>query len=352
MSGCNFRRRSFLVTSLALAGGLLFATFGVAGKPGGGGGGSGNTGGGTIYFSAGFGASFGLNSMNSDGRGKTALPLNVRGTPSRLLHGGHRWFLTSRRIVDETYPNGGFRQEKFAVRDDGNEDFTVQLTDDPDLQFLSLIWAPGETADAGFVSGFARRWVFDGVDWVIDPDSVGIYTATVLFDEQGNVTGLAAAPAPLVSVGVVADEGEWWPAAYNWHFDWSPDLTEIVYSNADRSALLTLDLITGEVWTLTTGNFPWGAKWSPAGNLIVFSNGSGNIETIAWDGTGRKEIIRADVTYYYLYPDISPTGSHIVYARIPHGSLEGDLYRATISGATKVNLTKGIAGFENSAGWR
>jgi hypothetical protein len=341
------------VTSLALAGGLLFATFGVAGKPGGGGG-SGSTGGGTIYFMSGSGASFGMSAMNSDGSGKTALPLSLRGTPSRMLHGGHRWFLTARTIAGETRPNGSARFEQFAVRDDGNEDFTVQLTGDPDLQFLTLIWAPGETADAGFVSGFARRWVFDGVDWVIDPDSVGIYIATVLFDELGDVTGLAAAPAPLVSVGVVpgSNPGEWWPAAYNWHFDWSPDLTEIVYSNADRSALLTLDLITGEVWTLTTGNFPFRAKWSPAGNLIVFANGSGDIETIAWDGTGRKKVIRAGVSYGNSFPDISPTGSHIVYERIPHGGLESDLYRATISGATKVNLTEGIAGFEYSAGWR
>jgi hypothetical protein len=257
-------------------------------------------------------------------------------------------------ITGETRPNGSGRAEQFAVRDDGNEDFTVQLTDDPDLQFLSLIWAPGETADAGFVSGFARRWVFDGVDWVIDPDSVGIYTATVLFDEQGDVSGLAADPAPLVSVGVVpgSNPGQWWPDAYNSHFDWSPDLTEIVYSNDDRSALLTLDLITGEVWTLTTGKEPFGAKWSPAGNLIVFGTGYGSIETIAPDGTGRKEVIRAGVSYGYWYPDISPTGSHIVYERIPHGGWETDLYRATISGVNKANLTSGIAGFENPGGWR
>jgi hypothetical protein len=355
MSGCNFRRRSFLVTSLALAGGLLFATFGVAGKPGGGGGGSGNTGGGTIYFSAGSGASFGMSTMNSDGSGKTALPLNVKGTPSRMLHGGHRWFLTRREIVGETYPNGGRRGETFAVRDDGNEDFTVQLTDDPDLQFLSLIWAPGETADAALFSGLARRWVFDEVadDWVIDPDSVGIYIATVLFDEDGDVTGLAAAPHQLVSVGVFpGGAGTWWPDVDSMHFDWSPDLTEIVYSNADNSALLTQDLITGEVWTLTTGGTPYAAKWSPVGNLIVFANGYGGIETIAPDGTGRRQIIRPG-SYYFSYPDFSPTGSHLVYAGFPAAWFEeSDLFRATINGKSAANLTSGIPGRENIAGWR
>jgi hypothetical protein len=325
----------------------------LAAKPGGGGGGgSGGTGGGTIYFKSGSGASYGMSSMNSDGSGKIALPLNVTGTPSRMLHGGHRWFLTRRTITSETYPNGSDRRELFAVRDDGNEDLTVQLTDDPDLDFITSIWAPGETANAGLFSGFARRWVFDGVAWVIDPDSVGIYTATVLFDEQGDVAGLAAAPAPLVSVGVVpsSNPGQWWPDAYNWHFDWSPDLTEIVYSNNTRSALLAQDVLTGEVRTLTTGKSPFAAKWSPAGNLIVFGTGYASIETIAPDGSGRKEIVRAGSTGG-MYPDISPTGSHILYMRY-YGGSETDLVRATSSGATKVNLTSGIVGFESSAGWR
>lgn len=342
----SFAAWLFTLVALSVAG----TSLSFAAKPGGGGGGSGNTGDGTIYFGAGFGASYGLNTMNSDGSGKSALPLNVTGTPGRTLHGGHRWFLTRRTITGETYPNGSGRREVFAVRADGEEDFTVQLTNEPDLQFLTESWAPGETAGAGLLSGFARRWVFDGVDWGIDPDSVGIYTATVLFDGQGNVAGLAAAPAPLVSVGVVAGSspGVWWPAAYNWHFDWSPDLSEIVYANNDRSALLAQDVITGDVRTLTTGAYPFAAKWSPAGNLIVFSTGFGTIETIAPDGTGRKEIISAG-SYYNLYPDISPTGSHILYLR--YGS-ENDLFRATSSGKTKVNLTSGVAGYESIAGWR
>jgi hypothetical protein len=343
---------NLFATSLFIA--LTMSVSGVspalAAKPGGGSGST--TGGGAIYFTAGSGETYGLKTMNSDGSGKIDLPPNVKGTPSRMLHGGHRWFLTRRIITGETYPNGFSRGEVFAMRDDGNEDFTVQVTDDPNLQFITSIWAPGETAATGLLSGLARRWVFDGVDWVIDPDSVGIYIATVLFDGQGNVTDIVADPTPLVSVGVVANGGEWWPAAHNWHFDWSPDLTEIVYSNYDRSALLAHDVITDEVRLLTTGNLPFHAKWSPAGNLIVFGTGAGDIETIAPDGTGRKEVIRAGVSYGYWYPDFSPTGSHILYQRVPHGSLESDLFRAITSGATKVNLTSGMPGFENSAGWR
>jgi Tol biopolymer transport system component len=154
-------------------------------------------------------------------------------------------------------------------------------------------------------------------------------------------------------VGVVASSssGEWWPDAYNWHFDWSPDLAELAYSSSDRSALLARDVTTGGVRTLTTGNLPFGAKWSPAGDLIVFCTGFGNIETVKPDGTGRKEVIRAGANYYYLHPDISITGSHILYRR--YGSSEGnDLFRATISGKSAANLTSGIAGYESSAGWR
>ena len=351
MSAFILRWRWGLKSIGALSVIVLVSGLTLAAKPGGGGGGgSGGTGGGTIYFMSGSGASYGMSTMNSDGTGKTALPLKEFGTASRTLHGGHRWFLTRRTITGETYPDGSGRREVFAFRDDGNEDFTVQLTNDPDLQFLFPSWAPGETANAGLLGGFARRWVFDGVDWVIDSDSVGVYTATVLFDGQGNVTSLAADPAPLVSVGVVpgSNPGVWWPDAYNWDFDWSPDLTEIVYANQDRSALLAHDVLTDAVRTLTTGDSPFAAKWSPAGNLIVFSTGYGSIETIAPDGTGRKEIISAG-GYYNLYPDISPTGSHILYLRYGY---ENDLFRATSSGKSKVNLTSGIAGYESIAGWR
>jgi hypothetical protein len=215
------------------------------------------------------------------------------------------------------------------------------------------VWVRGETADAALISGLARRLVFDGVAWVIDPDSVGFYAATVLFDGEGNVTGLDAAPELLVSVAVFpGGPGSWWPDVDNWQFDWSPDLTEIVYSNEDRSDLLAHDVLTGEVRSLTTGGTPYAAKWSPVGNLIVFANGYGGIETIAPDGTGRRQIIRPG-SYYFSYPDFSPTGTHLLYAGFPAAWFEeSDLFRATIDGKSAANLTSGIPGREDIAGWR
>lgn len=348
-------RHVFVTTCLTLTALVVVgSSLSLAGKPGGGGGGSGTTGEGTIYFAArDLNGVYRLHTMNSDGSGKTALPLSGAGGPSRLLHGGHRWFISPRAIA-ETYPNGYPRYEQLAYRDDGDESVSVQLTDDPTfLRFGTWNWAPAENAAAGLISGFGGRSVFDGVDWVTDPDSVGIYTATVLFDEQGNVLGLEAPPAFLASVGVVAGEnpGTWYPDAYA-GFDWSPDLTEVVFNNEAWTALRILNLASGEVRTLTTGGGPSHARWSPAGNLIVFGSGYGTIETIAPDGTGRKEVIRSGVSYGYFYPDFSPTGSHILYSRIPHGSLESDLYRAAPSGSNKVNLTSGIPGRETSYGWR
>ena len=326
----------------------------LAAKPGGGGGGGGDTSAGTIYFTGRIGDTHYMQSMNADGSGKTPLPLSAYGTPSRLLHGGHRWFLASRRIADESYPSGFPRYERIALRDDGDESVTVQLTNDPELQFLSAFWAPGETAEVGLFCGFARRWVFDGTAWVIDPDSVGIYAADVLFDATGNVIGLDAPPTMIASVGAVAssEPGEWIPDVWGNHFDWSPDLSQIVYTSRSGSALLAQDVATGEVRTLTSGSGPYGARWSPAGNLIVFGNNEGSIETIVPDGSGRKAVVRWGPTYGYYWPDFSATGNHILYSRVPHGQIENDLFRATPSGSNKVNLTNGMAGAESNYGWR
>jgi hypothetical protein len=103
---------------------------------------------------------------------------------------------------------------------------------------------------------------------------------------------------------------------------------------------------------LTTGGYPCGAKWSPAGNLIMFSNGYGGIETIAPDGTGRRQIIRPG-SYSYGSPEFSPTGSHLLYEGFPAGWLEeSDLFRATTSGKSAAKLTSGIPGREYIVGWR
>jgi hypothetical protein len=229
----------------------------------------------------------------------------------------------------------------------------VQLTDDPTLQSLGVWhWTPGEGADSAMISGFARRWVFDGSDWSTDPDSVGVYVAFVLFDADGNVTGLDGPPFLLVSVGVFqASNGTWYPDAYGWDFDFSPDLSTIVYSNSDRSELRVMDVVSGQFTVIATGKVPYGALWSPAGDLIVFGNGNGGIETIRPDGSDRKEIVRPGVSYGNWNPRWSPTGSHLIYER-DSGDFYSELYRVTSSGGGKTNLTSDLETPAWGNGWR
>jgi hypothetical protein len=323
--------------------------FTLAAKPSGGGSG-GNNGGGTIYYSH-WGQVY---KMSPDGSGKTPLPAGVDGDPSRIVHGGNRWFLQSRTIEGEFYNADYARREFFAVRGDGN--VSIQLTSDPNLQIFELEWAPGETASSALLSGLARRWVFDGTNWVIDPDSVGVYVASVRFDAYGDVIGLDEAPSFLVSLGVVAVESSMPNDLYpdtDWGIDFSPDLQSIVYDTYDGTQLRIMDVTSGTSRFLIGNASLYGPKWSPAGNLIVFGNGYGSIETIRPDGSERKEIIRWGVSQGYWYPKFSPTGSHVTYIRESWGDpWNADIYRATNIGGNKANLTSDISGYVYPMTWR
>jgi hypothetical protein len=277
--------------------------------------------------------------MNSDGTGKTALPASVTGTPSRLLHGGRRWFMHGQDLGVPGNPHW----ELFVVRDDGNG--SVQLTNDPTLEIgwsgTLATWMPGETATAASISFFGQRWVFDGVEWSIDPDSVGIYTADVLFDGDGNATGLAAAPSLLVPL-----------TGFN-SYDWSPDLLEIVSSSGDFRELRVTDILSGETRVIATGWFS-GPAWSPAGNVIAFHDGYGTIATIQPDGTGQTAILRGGGNYANSTPICwSPSGSQLVHRRDPGWDLyQSDVYRANANGSGKTNLTGDLPNSARPIAWR
>ena len=306
-------------------------------------------GGGTIYF-----ASSGLTmTMNSDGSNKTTLPANVTGEPSLGLHGGHRWFLQSRNLTGQTYPNGRTRREFFAVRDDGNTAVEVQLTNQPDLEHGYWVrWSPGDLA----MSFVARRWDLGG-NQIVDG---GIYAAYVVFDGAGSVTGVVAPPTmPLVPVPLIL-----WPANLGgvyagelgpdiMSFAWSPAASQIVYESNSRTEL-RVATIGGSTTTILTGTWCAVPEWSPTGAPIAYTNQQSGISTVRPDGTGVTQLSKRTPNLSYSKPSWSPTGSHIAYDiwdgwGFPYPY---DVGRMTAAGKSKTSLTSSLAAGGALIGWR
>jgi hypothetical protein len=354
-----------VLLALAMGGPTLSAK----GKPGGGGGGGGGgeTPAGVVYFYL----AGQMHTMNADGGAKAALPANVAGEPSQTLHGGHRWFLDVRFVVG-VYPDGTDRRELFAVRDDGNEVFTVQLTDDPQLKLLKGTvnhksrWSvdagdfanPDDDVTDGLASWRAVRFSVSGEP---DASSSGIYAMPVLFDGGGDVDPLSmlAIPELVVPSGVIDDQ--WFGAMPDIHsHDWSPDGTFIVYNqfNSSTNSLAIADAETGFSMFLTgEGVDP---QWSPDGATIAFRSSAG-IETIRPDGTNRTVIVQDQSsrrkTHNAKTPTWSPDSQHVAYHRQVFqtsgwSNSTGDVYRATNTGASKTNLTNDTDDFAHPVAWR
>jgi hypothetical protein len=185
-----------ILLALAACSALLSSAGALAGKPDkpgkpGGGGNDRPVAQGEIYFRSAESSWV----MSADGSGK--LPA-VDGEPSHAEHGGYLWFLQVRTIDGQFFPNGDPREEVFAVREDGNEALTVQLTTDPMVQPLPSgafggaerpNWATDAAVVDGKISFTGRR--FDEFGTVVE---MGIYTAVVAFDDLGPL----AAPETLV----------------------------------------------------------------------------------------------------------------------------------------------------------
>jgi hypothetical protein len=347
-------RNTFLTGLLAVLSAACLLNTTQGGKPSGGGGG--DTGGGTIYFVRNPG---GFSTMDSNGGSKTSLGINP-GEPSYALHGGQRWFLQTRQLPGEFYPNGSTRRELFAVSGDGGQ--AVQLTDQPSLEVRGQVrgyhWTPGDEA----VSWTARRWDVSTGNVV----EGGIYGAGISFGADGPV--LLAQPAnPLLPVELIVTQGSW--EAYedgptlapnvNTH-SWSPLAVFVVYDLLDWQARESwiADPVTGAEFQLSAnGVHP---EWSPDGGKIAFDGflGDDGIHTINPDGTGETAIIRSTATVSFYGARWSPTGSHLTYHAFDHWSKPSDplpgllyVYRASATGGGKTNLTKDSS-YAYPVGWR
>jgi Tol biopolymer transport system component len=317
-------------------------------------------GGGTIYFINGAGGGFNTNyvwSMNSDGSNVTQLlPWGLFNVPSRALHNGLRWYLTTLNVPNEYYPDGiTQRVEIFAIRGDydpvlnNTSESRVQLTDNPNLQpgfgwWQGTHWGPGDAR----VSFKARRW--DG-NLLVEG---GIYVADLVYRADGNVLGLAAQPAaPSLAFSI---DSSGWPA-YGTH-TWDNTGAKMAYTEVPANGLWVATLSTGARTRIYSGGCAY-PDWSPDGSKIAFTNGA-SIATIKTNGTGLKTIIRpAYVNNVYVSgytrAYFSPSGSYITCVGITHpagGGTDNDVFRATSTGGALTNLTRTPSLVEGPIAWR
>jgi hypothetical protein len=309
------------------------------------GGGGGNTGGGTIYY-----VHTGIKTtwmMNSDGSNQTQLGFGTYGPVSTVMFNGHRWFLDTREIGPrEYYPDGGYRIEVFALRDDydfnlnNNSATRVKLTDDITFQtcqdgLFSLHWVPGGQK----ISIKARRW---SGGFVVEG---GIYTASLQFGADGNIIGLAAQPAaPAIPFPL---DGNLWPNVRT--HCWDPTGSKVAYDNS--AALWVADLL-GSPHQRIAG-YALNPQWSPDGNKIAFANSILSIMTINPNGSGLREIIRRTSSWTFDRPFWSVSGSHIVcYGIAGTGPYNLDVFRVASNGNSLTNLTNTPSTAEYPMGWR
>ncbi|MDQ2986276.1 MAG: hypothetical protein M3R13_06080 [Armatimonadota bacterium] len=358
----NLENNAATFGDVAGSGSIIFtAALPVAAQPGGGGqgGGGGGTGGGTIYFINGTGGGYNSNymwSMTSSGTNVTQLQnwgyFNV---PSRALHNGHRWYVTTLSIPGEFYGDGVTQRfEVFALRGDydntfnNNTETRVQLTNDPTLQpffgwYGSMHWLPGD----GKISFRATRW--SGSVRV----EGGLYTADLVYRADGNVLGLAAQPgAPALAFALDANG----VPAVGRH-SWGLSTTQVAYIDSPETGLWIANLSTGTRTRIYTGGVGY-VDWSQDGTKILF--GSGTIRTVEPNGTTLKTVIGPRYVnnvwvsgFGHAY--FSPTASHITCVGIMNiagGGQDNDVIRATSTGGSVTNLTNTPSLVELPVSWR
>jgi|GEM_PF-2031331 len=320
------------------------------GNGGGGPGGGGDSPAGTIYYLGPIPGSTGptaiTTSISPDGSNPTIMGsggwARAFGTPSLSLHNHHRWFLGFDRIANEaypdgyeTYPDGSWRFEICAFRDDHDPQSAtsgqtrVQLTENATLEPRGAAWLDEDL----LISFVGRRWSST------DPGATvvegGIYTAALEFDADGNITGLAETPTvpdiPM-TLAQTADDPE--PDVS--YYSWNPAGNMIVYTRlSDPYGVWMVDF-TGWESLITTepGHKP---EWSPDGRRIAYGVGGG-IKSIKPNGKGEKWIIQSNSTWSFYHAFWSPDSEYLVVTgQAP--DLNKDLFLVNTGTGELVQLT-------------
>ena len=304
-------------------------------------------GGGTLYFigpadgAQGSGSQW-MRSMNSDGTNNRQLGFGLYGNPSIALHAGLRWFLYHQDIPGSYNPDGTQKFELYALRGDFDGNFNnngttrVQLTNDMNLQMQA--WSPAWVNSDQEISFKARRWsgnvVVEG----------GIYTASLVFDTQGNITGLAALPvSPAIPFPLVeTTPGDFWPAFAD--YSWAPAGDKVVYTALGNNDLWVADLLGSPHQRIFTG-YALAPQWSPDGTKIAFTSSGSCISTIKPNGTQWRVIVSAISNWTAFRPYWSPGSDFIAFTgqtqsgSYPNFTFNMDVNRATATGGSRTDLT-------------
>jgi Tol biopolymer transport system component len=119
---------------------------------------------------------------------------------------------------------------------------------------------------------------------------------------------------------------------------WSSAGDEIVFANGSCLGIVKADGTSPR--RLLCGGFSESPKWSPSGDLIVFSyvppsGGFNLLWTIRPDGTGLSELTYSGIPD--LSPDWAPDATHIAFER--SGYPTSDIYLIDADGANPTDLT-------------
>ncbi len=283
------------------------------------------------------------------------LPEAVSGEPSHHLHGGVRWFLTTRSVPARTGDDGRECVGLCVVSELGQ---VVQLTDGADIEVAPQTQRWPRHGQDRLVSWVGRRWL-DGK--VVEG---GIYVAELVCDEAGVPCRLVESPRrPLLALELIRESDLDWTPEHSpniYSYDWSPDGRSLVIESTPQR-LFVHDLTDGRTRPLFDGRAR-DPVWSPRGDRIAFEVSApfGALVTIHPDGSDAQYIL-ADRAGKLLLDSAaySSTGEHLAYAALspenmpdPLAPADLNVYLASADGSRSFNATYDMHELVVPIAWR